>query len=405
MADGRLLLVLPLKIYLIGDRFFTDTQACNGLRLWLENFRFVTLAGPAEARSCAPDATSPTDTISGFDRLTVVPLPTAYLPHHFAAVLPKTVKLLHKHIAAADYLSFGIGGLWGDWASVAGLIAQRHRLPYSVWTDRVESRVMEFQSQSKYGIRKLYYLTTAKMTSRYERYVIGRAALGLFHGMDCYEAYAQYCRNAHVVHDIHLGKDAGISDEALNRRLAHSQPPLKLIYTGRAHLDKGVFDWIEIFSILAKNNINFSATWLGAGPELERARERVRQLGLAAKILFPGPLGHTQSIEQLRASDAFVFCHKTPESPRCLVEALICGLPIIGYETAYSKDLVRDGGGILTPLNDPKQVAQSIAALVNNDELSKLSRHAAAAGRQYSDEGVFRHRSELIKMITINRRN
>ena len=91
MSGGRLLIVLPLKIYVIGNRLFTDTQACNGLRLWLENFQFVTIAGPSEARSRAPDANSPTDTISGPDRLTVVPLPTAYSPHHFAAALPKTV--------------------------------------------------------------------------------------------------------------------------------------------------------------------------------------------------------------------------------------------------------------------------------------------------------------------------
>jgi colanic acid/amylovoran biosynthesis glycosyltransferase len=401
MSNGRLLLVLPLKIYIVGDRLFTDTQACNGLRLWLENFPFVTLAGPSEARSRAPDATSPTDTISGFDRLTVVPLRSAYLPHHFFAALPKTVRILSKHIGAADYLSFAIGGLWGDWASVACLIAQRRGLPYSVWTDRVESRVVEFQSISKSGLRKFYSLTTAKMIARYEKYVISRSALGLFHGMDCYEAYSRYSGNPHLVHDIHLGRDAGVSREELNKRLSKSRPPLKLIYTGRAHLDKGVFDWIKVFSIVAEKNVDFCATWFGGGPELHAARERVREIGLASKILFPGPLEHSQSMEQLRASDAFVFCHKTPESPRCLIEALIFGVPIIGYETPYSRDLVRDGGGILTPLNDPHRVAQSIVALQNKSQLATLTQQAAAVGRQYSDEEVFRHRSELIKKIKL----
>lgn len=401
MYDGRLLIVLPLKIYIIGDRLYTDTQACNGLRLWLQNFQFVTIAGPSELKSRAPDANSPTDTISGADRLTVVPLPTAYSPHHFAAVLLKTVRLLNNHIAAANYLSFGIGGLWGDWGAIACLIAQHHSLPYSVWTDRVESRVQVFHSKSKRGLRRLYSLATARMTARYERYLISHSSLGLFHGMDCYEAYSQYSPNPHLVHDIHLGEDARISEEELEKRLSRSRPPLKLIYTGRAHREKGIFDWIEIFSIVAGRNVEFTATWFGAGPDLEAARERARQLGLASKILFPGPLEHGQSLNQLRASDAFVFCHKTPESPRCLIEALICGLPLIGYETAYSKDLVRDGGGILTPLNDPYRVAQSIEGLQSKTELSILSWKAAMVGRQFSDEKVFRHRSELIERIKI----
>jgi glycosyltransferase involved in cell wall biosynthesis len=330
-----------------------------------------------------------------------LPLPSAYLPQHFAAAIPKTAKLLKAHIAAADYLSFALGGLWGDWASIACLIAQRYGMPYSVWTDRVESVVMDFHSKSKIGIRKLYWLATAKMTARYERYLIGRSALALFHGMDCYEAYSPYSDNPHLVHDIHLGKDTGISDEELDIRLSKSRPPLKLIYVGRVHRDKGVSDWIKVFSIVAEKKINFSATWFGTGPELAEARERVGQLGLASRILFPGPVEHSEALRHLRAADAFVFCHKTPESPRCLIEALIFGLPIIGYRTAYSEDLIRNGGGVVTPLNDPKEVAESIVALQNKSELCKLSRQAVTIGRQFSDEEIFRHRSELIKTIKV----
>ena len=45
-------------------------------------------------------------------------------------------------IEDADYLSFAIGGLFGDWGAVACFEAHRMKRPYAVWTDRVESRVM-----------------------------------------------------------------------------------------------------------------------------------------------------------------------------------------------------------------------------------------------------------------------
>jgi colanic acid/amylovoran biosynthesis glycosyltransferase len=146
-------------------------------------------------------------------------------------------------------------------AGVACLIGQRLGLPYAVWADRVESRVVEFQSKSKFGLRKLYTLAVAKVMARYERFLIGRATLGLFNGMECYDAYAKYCSNSHVVHDIHLAAAARISDRDLNERLSRPGPPLRLVYAGRVHLDKGVFGWIEALTIAARDNIDFTAVW------------------------------------------------------------------------------------------------------------------------------------------------
>jgi colanic acid/amylovoran biosynthesis glycosyltransferase len=402
MSDGRLLLVLPLRIYNVGGRLFTDTQACNGLRLWLNNFNCVTLAGPAEKVLSKPSMTSPIDAISGADRISVVPLPLVYVPHHFVAALPKTIALLKTLIVGADYLQFAIGGLWGDWASVGCLIAQRLGLPYAVWTDRVESVVAEFHSKSKNGLRRLSSLAVAKVMARYERHLIRRSALGLFHGMDCYDAYARYCGNPHVVHNVHQGASALISERELDKRLFRPQASLRLIYAGRVHLDKGVFDWIEALSIASNERIDFTATWYGTGPELEAARADVTQRGLSSKIKFPGSYESSKILRELHISDAFVFCHKTPEAPRCLIEALMCGLPIVGYDSNYPRDLIRHGGGMLMPVNDPRGIAQSIAAIQDRTVLSDLSHRALADGRQFTDEKVFYDRSVLMKTVRVN---
>ena len=50
------------------------------------------------------------------------------------------------------------------------------------------------------------------------------------------------------------------------------------------------------------------------------------------QITFLGGLDHDQLLRELKARDVFVFCHKIPESPRCLIEALQCGVPIVGYK-------------------------------------------------------------------------
>jgi glycosyltransferase involved in cell wall biosynthesis len=317
--------------------------------------------------------------------------------------------ILRKEISKADYLHFAIGGLWGDWAALASLVAIRAGLPFAVWTDRVQSKACEFESRTKTGFRRANGLFKAKVMAHYERYIIRRCSLGLFHGMDCFETYAPDCKNPHLVHDIHVGADNLITPSGLSDRLSHlASRPLRFAYAGRLHQEKGIFDWIEALSVVAKAGIDFEARWFspGGGPELVSARNLVQTLGLTSRIEFPGTIdSHAHLLAELRTFDAFVFCHKISESPRCLIEALQCGLPIIGYETSYSKDLIRvHGGGLLTPINRVADLAQCVISLSKDlPMLRALSERAAQDGTLFTDEAVFRHRSELMKFIKVHR--
>src|SRR5215813_2200147 len=92
-AGMRLLLVLPLEAEIVEGRVFLDRQACNGLRLWLSHFKFVTLACPASPSVDSAKDMASIELIDGRERLTFVPLPRTYLPHRFALALPKTARL------------------------------------------------------------------------------------------------------------------------------------------------------------------------------------------------------------------------------------------------------------------------------------------------------------------------
>jgi glycosyltransferase involved in cell wall biosynthesis len=121
-----------------------------------------------------------------------------------------------------------------------------------------------------------------------------------------------------------------------------------------------------------------------------------------ARTSRPGVLSHKQLLRELTARDVFVFCHKTPESPRCLIEALQCGLPIVGYESAYPSDLIRrNAGGLLTRPNDPIDLAQTLKRLASNHPASLVSlwERALRDGVTFSAENVFQHRAQLMRSL------
>ncbi len=406
-APDSLLLVLPLPIYAVGNTLYLDTQACNGLRLWLENFATVTLCCPVLNVTEPPAMTSDVTELLPTKALEIHCLPAAWTPGGFVRHLPRTRTLLRDLIARATHLQFAIGGLWGDWGAVAALLAARDGREAAVWTDRVESQVMAFQARQYSGVRRLYRRLNAALAVRLERYVIRRSAMGLFHGMDTYHAYAQHSRDGHLVHDVHLGADSRILPEDLALKLMRpTGRTIEIVYGGRVHPDKGVADWIETLALLVVSGTKFRATWFGDGSELASARESVARLGLGGHISFPGPSADRDALMRaFRAADLFLFCHKTLESPRCLIEALLSGTPIIGYDSPYPRDLIAaHGGGVLTG-GSPAALAAALNAIAAApDRLAPLTEAAAKDGHPLIDADVFRHRSELIKSLQGQRR-
>jgi glycosyltransferase involved in cell wall biosynthesis len=94
-----------------------------------------------------------------------------------------------------------------------------------------------------------------------------------------------------------------------------------------------------------------------------------------------------------------LFTHITPESPRCLIEALISGAPIIGYQSDYAEDLIKDmGGGEFVPIGQWERLGDLLVTLSSDrHQLARLIQQAGENGKRFNSEVVFRERSELIK--------
>lgn len=403
-VGDTLLIYAPVPLYRKDGIFYQEDQACNGLRLWAENFERVLAIQPL-AVGDPPPAWVPLNAGVGANmaRIEVHPVPMAYRPDQFVRHFRRVRRQIRALIERADYMSFAIGGLFGDWGAVSCLEAHRMNRPFAVWTDRVESQVMRRAMESgslKSRIRaRLYHRPMAWL----ERKVIAKATLGLFHGRDTFEAYAPFCREPQLVHDIHLKISDHIPPHRLNDKIAQAAAgPVKLAYVGRADPPKGPLDWVAVTERLAEAGIDFRATWLGDGQDHAAMTARLVEIGLADRVAMPGHVtDRAQVLETLRDAHLFMFCHKTQESPRCLIEALASATPIVGYTSAYSRDLISaHGGGLLCPLDDVAALSDAIVGLAaDRTALADLIVRASRDGAPFTDESVFHHRSALIRQF------
>lgn len=399
-SDDRLLLYVPAPIFRHEGQLYVEDQAHIGLRHWAANFAHVDVMSPTYD-AVPPRGWSAAAALDDVPGLTLHDLPAAYSPLRFFRVLPAVRARIMTLIAKSSYCSFAIGGLFGDWGAIAGFAAEKMNRPFAIWTDRVESEVMRLAARNgsaKERLRaRLYYRPMALL----EKSVISRATVGLFHGAETYAHYAPMARQADLVHDILVDKADHIPPEALAAKQAGAADgPLRIFYAGRVDPMKGPLDWVAALAGLRAQGIPFDATWMGDGPEMAQMRAAIASAGLEEHIRLPGFVtDRTRVLAEMRAAQVFLFCHKTPESPRNLIEALFSGTPLVGYDGAYARDLIQNTrGGRLSPIGDTQALTATLAGLAQDRAaLSDLIGAAYACGAGFDVESVFRHRSELIR--------
>lgn len=400
--DDTLLIGLGARFYRYRDRLYVENQTISGLKAWQENFRRVIAfsifddKAPPEGWS---DAQTEGLTMPEFE---LVPLRDTYRIRTLQRSRREAETALIDCMERASFRVFSYGGWIGDPGEIAAALARKHGLSHAVWLDRVESRRVRQQSSAE-AVATMKSLIKSQILSRYENRAVRTADLALLHGATVYKHFGRIARNPQMSEDIHLRSEDRITDIALSKKLKTVKDgPLRILYCGRAEPMKGGHEWVRTLVLLKSVDVEFRATWIGTGSQLNEIERQARQDGLTEEeASFPGFLDDRNAILQnYRDAHVLMFCHKTDESPRNLIESLHSATPIVGFRDAYSEGLVNEeGGGVLVKRGDVDALAKSIATLaVDREKLADLIEKAGRSASHLTREQVFRQRSDLVRL-------
>jgi glycosyltransferase involved in cell wall biosynthesis/peptidoglycan/xylan/chitin deacetylase (PgdA/CDA1 family) len=116
---------------------------------------------------------------------------------------------------------------------------------------------------------------------------------------------------------------------------------------------------------------------LGSG-ESEETRAYAQELGVADKVIFPGPVANPTAY--YLSADIFVLSSDFEGFGNVIIEALDCGLPVVSTDCRYGPSEILAGGryGRLTPVGDEDALARAILeALDSTHDPDALKRRAA----------------------------
>ena len=98
--------------------------------------------------------------------------------------------------------------------------------------------------------------------------------------------------------------------------------------------------------------------------------QQIEELGLEDRLFITGEVPHTQVLVWLKEMDIFAYPSLYEGSPNALLEAMACGLPVVGSQVDGISDLITDGeNGISIPAGCVDKLAETLILLAKDQGL------------------------------------
>jgi phosphatidylinositol alpha-1,6-mannosyltransferase len=124
---------------------------------------------------------------------------------------------------------------------------------------------------------------------------------------------------------------------------------------------KGFDEIIELLPALARQIPNIAYLIVGEGDDRPRLAAKARAFGVADRVVFTGFIPEPEKADHYRLADTFVMPGQGEGFGIVFLEALACGIPVVGSRLDGSREALREGAlGILVDPRRPEEIRAGI---------------------------------------------
>lgn len=158
--------------------------------------------------------------------------------------------------------------------------------------------------------------------------------------------------------------------------------PKTIGFVGQMIPRKGLPDLLEVFDRLYQDNSLLELQLLGDGSQRPELEAQAGHLSSTDSIGFFG--FRSDRLELMARFDLFVMTSSLEGIPRCMMEAMALGIPVVAYDIPGVDQLVEHGvTGLLAPLGDKAALGECCRRILESPE---LGRELASNARKKIDQ-------------------
>jgi len=142
-----------------------------------------------------------------------------------------------------------------------------------------------------------------------------------------------------------------------------------VISTGSLIWVKGYEYALSAVRRLKDQGVPVKYTIIGDGPERQRVRYTIQDLGLEEQVTLSGRQPPEEVRNALQQADAFLLSSLSEGISNAVLEAMSCGLPVVTTDCGGMREAVTDGvEGFVVPVRDLDAITVSLSALWRSPE-------------------------------------
>ncbi len=165
-----------------------------------------------------------------------------------------------------------------------------------------------------------------------------------------------------------------------------------LTCAGRIAPEKNLPDLLRTAAALRRDIPELTVAVIGKGPDESVLRGLTRELGLERHVLFPGFLSHAELAEAYAASDVFLMPSTSETQSLSTMQAMLCGLPVLGARAMGLKDYIPPQAGYLLEPGDIEGYRKRVLHLYHHpEERALLGAKARAWTLRFSVSHIASH--------------
>ena len=140
----------------------------------------------------------------------------------------------------------------------------------------------------------------------------------------------------------------------------------RIIVVCRLERSKGIHLLIDSIPHLAERLPGVRLDVVGDGRELPALRKRVSELDVGKRVTFHRQVNRDRVMELLGKADLFCFPSESEGFPKAVVEALACGLPVVGFPISVLPQLATAGCAVLIDERSPQSIARAVCECLSD---------------------------------------
>jgi len=174
---------------------------------------------------------------------------------------------------------------------------------------------------------------------------------------------------------LNLKKEFGLGDQTI-------------VYAGRIAPEKNIDVLVQALPLVRAKLPGITLVLAGQGHDFEKIKALAKKLKVEGSVKFLGTINKPTLAKLYNAAETFVIASTSEVQSMTILQAMACGLPIIGTRSRGIIDCVKENGFLFTP-GKPQELADKIVSVLSDRNLrQKFSQKSLLTVKNYSAETV-----------------